>query len=122
MKSIKPPSVTVVCDEVYVEGQTDDFVKSYDFNELKAEEKAKNAGRKKSSSKSKNDRHFPCCLCGKEYTSKGILKTHIQLKHQDIVYTYRCNQCEFVAKRKQDLKYHVESKHDGFRYGCNQCE
>ena len=33
-----------------------------------------------------------------------------------------CNQCKFAAIHINDLKRHMEAKHEGIRYPCDQCE
>ena len=35
---------------------------------------------------------------------------------------YPCDTCEFAATTANDLKQHLESKHDGSRYPCDKCE
>ena len=35
--------------------------------------------------------------------------------------TYSCNQCEYKAKQKQQLKVHIESNHGNVTYSCDQC-
>ena len=36
--------------------------------------------------------------------------------------TFACNQCEYVAKKKFQLKEHCRSKHEGVVYPCDQCD
>ena len=33
----------------------------------------------------------------------------------------QCDQCEYTGSRAA-VKHHKESKHDGIRYPCDQCE
>ena len=35
---------------------------------------------------------------------------------------YGCDQCKFKATQQGDLKKHKQSKHEGVRYGWNQCD
>jgi len=35
---------------------------------------------------------------------------------------YPCSQCQHVATTANNLKKHVESKHEGVRYPCSHCE
>ena len=35
---------------------------------------------------------------------------------------YRCDQCEYKATQKGNLKQHIESIHENITYPCDQCE
>ena len=35
---------------------------------------------------------------------------------------YPCTECKLTASQAQNLKIHVESKHEGVRYPCCKCE
>ena len=45
---------------------------------------------------------------------------HVDSNHDDI--RYSCDQCDYSATQKDQLKYHVESNHDETRYNCDQCD
>ena len=36
--------------------------------------------------------------------------------------THLCKNCDYKTKHKHNLKVHMESKHKGIKYKCNQCE
>ena len=50
----------------------------------------------------------------------AYLKVHRESKHEGV--RYPCNECEFAATAAFVLKRHKESKHEGVRYPCNECE
>jgi predicted RNA-binding Zn-ribbon protein involved in translation (DUF1610 family) len=50
----------------------------------------------------------------------SLLTTHIQSKHQGI--RYDCDQCDYRANTKSVLTIHQQSKHEGIRYDCDQCD
>ena len=35
---------------------------------------------------------------------------------------FSCDQCNHVAKTKQNLNYHVQTRHSTVIYPCDQCE
>ena len=49
-----------------------------------------------------------------------MLKMHKESKHEGI--RYPCDQCDYAASMAKDLKRHKESKHEGIRYPCDQCD
>jgi len=48
------------------------------------------------------------------------LKTHIQSKHEGV--RHACNQCDYQAVYQSTLKIHIQSKHEGIKYSCNRCD
>ena len=48
------------------------------------------------------------------------MKTHLQFKHVGI--RYPCDQCEFSATAQGDLKKHKQNKHEKIRYPSDQCD
>ena len=52
-------------------------------------------------------------------SSQLHLKRHVENKHIRI--RYACDECEYVATRADNLKVHVENKHDE-KYPCSYCE
>ena len=52
--------------------------------------------------------------------TKNMLKQHKESKHEGV--RYPCDECEYSANRLANLKMHKQSKHDGVRYPCDQCE
>ena len=45
------------------------------------------------------------------------MKKHIQSKHEGI--KYPCNQCDYQATKQGSLQTHIQSKHEGIKYPCN---
>ena len=43
-----------------------------------------------------------------------------QSKHEGL--RYSCNQCEYQATLQVNLKSHEQSKHGGVKYSCKQCK
>ena len=41
---------------------------------------------------------------------------HIESRHEGV--RYPCSECEFISTRANELKIGVESKHEGVRYPC----
>ena len=46
----------------------------------------------------------------------GQLRRHVEQKHLGI--TYRCDECDYQTRAKEDLGVHVKVKHLGFKYTC----
>ena len=49
-----------------------------------------------------------------------LKQLQIQSKHEGV--RYPCNQCEFTATSLSHLNRLKKVKHKGLRYECNQCE
>ena len=47
-------------------------------------------------------------------------KKHIQSKHEGFM--YGCNQCDKQFIKRRDVTRHIKSKHEGIRYACKQCD
>ena len=47
------------------------------------------------------------------YNSRQDLRRHIQSKHEGL--RYACNQCEYQASYNSDLRKHIQSQHGGMR-------
>ena len=60
---------------------------------------------------------FKCCPVN-EMTS--VDRVYIESAHGDVRYT--CDQCDYKAIRKGDLKKHIDSVHRDVHYTCNQCD
>ena len=48
------------------------------------------------------------------------LTKHIQSKHEGV--RYACDQCDFQGTAKASLKRHIHVKHEGVTIACDQCE
>lgn len=35
---------------------------------------------------------------------------------------HECDECDYKATQRGNLKQHNKSKHDSVRYGCDQCD
>lgn len=42
--------------------------------------------------------------------------------YKNTIGKYQCDRCEYQAERKDNLKRHIQSIHEGLRFSCNQCE
>ena len=60
--------------------------------------------------KSKLDSNFACKLGEKRSYDERNLKKHLQVKHKGVIYS--CNECDFNATLKQSLRRHQQSKHE----------
>ena len=58
------------------------------------------------------DARHGCEVCGRKFTRKYDLKTHLSAVH-DVgdVKTFHCNICSRVFKRKHVLEYHLKNVH-----------
>merc|ERR1712133_174998 len=66
-------------------------------------------------------KRFDCSRCDKTFFKNAkSLQNHINKKHQGI--EYRCNQCDYESDYKDSLTYHIQSKHENVRYYCDQCD
>ena len=63
---------------------------------------------------------YACNQCNYYAKKKGDLKIHIKSKHEGV--NYSCDQCSHKNVTKGGLKRHVQSKHEGIRYSCYQCD
>ena len=45
---------------------------------------------------------------------------HIESIHEG--FKYGCDQCDYQATQQINLKRHIESKHEGVKYACDQCD
>ena len=53
-------------------------------------------------------------------TNKQYLKQHKQSKHDGV--RYPCDQCDYAATDPSNLNKHQQSKQRGVRYPCDQCD
>ena len=79
---------------------------------------------------------FSCPVCKKGFINKRDFKYHCENVHKgkrkgprpafdtkDFDYeTLFCQQCDYSCKKSQQLKIHIEAKHEGKRYNCPQCD
>ena len=58
--------------------------------------------------------------CDKIYkTKKNLLKQHIESEHEGV--TYSCTKCNKTYKNQSGLSYHIKSQHEGITYLCTEC-
>ena len=62
---------------------------------------------------------FPCDECEYVANKKVNLKQHKEA-HDEIFYP--CAKCEYVATSSFNLKIHTRTMHRGIVYHCNKCE
>ena len=81
---------------------------------------------------------YSCDQCEYEGTEQRNLKRHIQKMHKDTAFEplpnkrmkkdedtqeeYMCGECGAVYTLNTSLLRHIRSKHEGVRYGCDQCD
>ena len=64
-----------------------------------------------------SDKYY-CVDCDKKYADNAGLYRHKKAVHEGV--TYSCNHCHYTATRKEHLKHHIKSKHDGIKsVQCN---
>ena len=60
-----------------------------------------------------------CDQCSYQTSYYDNLKRHVQAKHQE--YQYQCQECEYKSGTQGTMKLHVEAKHQGISFVCHQC-
>ena len=63
---------------------------------------------------------YPCNQCEFKANWKHNLKQHIEAIHQKI--TYSCDQCDYTASHKGNLKRHNKTIHANITYQGQPCE
>ena len=64
---------------------------------------------------------FNCIQCGRQFTQKQSLKTHIKMVHQTIK-DNKCDKCSYTSSTKGNLKVHIKLKHSLTRdFKCKEC-
>ena len=63
---------------------------------------------------------FKCDQCDVFVKNEQNLKRHIQNKHEGIKYS--CDQCDYKATQSTDIKRHKQYKHEGIKIACEECE
>ena len=57
-----------------------------------------------------------CKICQRQFTQESDLRNHLEIHHD----LFKCEYCEYLTKRKQDLKRHKLAKHSNF-VKCQHC-
>ena len=63
---------------------------------------------------------YKCDQCDYVAKYKQQLTVHVQVQHEGV--RYACDQCDYLATQKGSLTKHIQSKHEGIRYACNKCD
>jgi len=63
---------------------------------------------------------FQCGSCDKEYFRRQDLKMHVKSYHEGV--KFPCNQCDKQFGHRRLLKVHVKSYHEGVKFQCDQCD
>jgi len=63
-------------------------------------------------------RPHKCELCNKEFTKMHHLERHKETHLK----RYPCDQCDYIANKKNNLTVHRDSVHKGVSYSCDQCD
>ena len=101
------------CDEGRLYNCDQCELKTFSYNYLRAHQTNKHEY---------EGRIFNCDQCSKSYPLEWNLEIHKRQKHNPI--EIPCQHCSFVAKHKQNLSYHMKTKHkDHVNFKtCNQCQ
>ena len=59
-----------------------------------------------------------CDQCEYKATQKFNLRMHVQLKHEGFVYS--CDQCDYKASYKHAFRIHKQSIHEDIKFDCEQ--
>jgi len=62
-----------------------------------------------------------CDFCDFSFRSEKSLIKHKILKHSDKLTKFKCTMCDFSSVWSDNLKRHIESKHESSQYMCNIC-
>ena len=65
--------------------------------------------------------NFACDLCDKKLSTMEGMKLHIASQHLKLK-SYICQECGFQTYRRDNLKQHILSIHEGIKYPCPHCE
>ena len=60
-----------------------------------------------------------CPECGAVFTRKESMRVHYKSKHEGVKYS--CPECAAVYLERNTMMKHYKSKHKGVKYPCNQC-
>jgi uncharacterized Zn-finger protein len=64
----------------------------------------------------------PITVCNRSFPTARILKRHMRQLHSQFSISHKCEQCDLVFTRKQNLKIHRDSKHsDKASVVCEVC-
>ena len=63
---------------------------------------------------------YPCDNCDYAARSRANLRRHQKVKHEGL--RYPCDQCGYLATELRYLKQHKKTVHDGVRYPCERCD
>ena len=67
------------------------------------------------------DKPFQCDQCNKQYSRKDNLKQHIDTVHEGKKSVFACDHCNKQYSQKGHLNQHIASVHDGKKFDCDQC-
>ena len=65
---------------------------------------------------------FNCETCGRTFTEKRHLNTHINGIHKNILQTCPVPDCSFKAASMPGIKYHVNNVHNESKLQCVSCD
>ena len=70
-----------------------------------------------------SEKNFKCNFCGKSYTTKGILITHLKKIHNEKYKAYQCRLCSESFFKKNDVVQHRDISHkEDKEYICILCD
>ena len=59
----------------------------------------------------KSESNFSCNDCNEDIKTETLLRYHIETIHEGTKYGFVCDQCEYKAKTKYDLNINVKMEH-----------
>ena len=65
------------------------------------------------------NKSYKCQQCDYQSGRKNNVKQHVQYKHNGI--KHPCTECNYQATKASSLKQHIKSKHEGIKYECQLC-
>ena len=88
-------------------------------HKIKKESNVKQSVNNDKNTSSHSTRKKICKLCSFKTDGARDLDLHRQTIHQDRIF---CEQCDYGAKSKGNLKKHVLSIHEGILHNCDRCD
>ena len=68
------------------------------------------------------ERHLTCFDCGKTFSRKDHVKSHMLYAHAPYPPKYTCDECDKDFKQNQHLTRHIEEVHKGRYFECKSCK
>ena len=69
----------------------------------------------------KHEKKVLCTMCDYRSWNESRMQKHNQLVHANIPRSYKCNQCDYASKTKENLVRHSTTHSDVRSFECNFC-